>query len=486
MLFNSDLFIFLFLPLTLLGWFLLNHLKQYRFAEAFLLGMSLWFYSYFHLNYLWIILASIAGNYLISLAMEYKKHSIFMWAGILYNLGLLFYFKYFDFFLENLNLLFPSGEFVLRGILMPLGISFFTFQQLSYIIDRAKGEAPHYPFLLYANFITFFPQLIAGPIVLHTELVPRLTDLSVRRPTKEGFAAGIQRFVLGLSKKVLLADPLSLVVDYGFDKVWYLDTVSAIIVVFTYAFQMYFDFSGYCDMAIGIGRMFNITLPENFNSPYKSESIQEHWQRWHMTLTRFFTKYVYIPLGGSRKGELRTILNILLVFLLSGLWHGANWTFVLWGLLQGIACVVNRKGFFKGLPGPLMTLGTFTYFALSMAVFRSPDLSLALEMFRHIFTPAWTGFLPELASAFAIPEAYVFTQALTLKAPGLLSAFYLCLFGLWFMVSILVLRGKNAAELTAEHEEKGYPKGYALLLAFLFAWSVVSLSKAGPFLYFNF
>ena len=205
-----------------------------------------------------------------------------------------------------------------------------------------------------------------------------------------------------------------------------------------------------------------------------------------MTLTRFFTNYVYYPLGGSRKGEFMTALNIMTVFFLSGLWHGAAWTYVVWGLMQGAAVVFQRTGAGRGLPGIVKKLCSFSYFAFSLAVFRSESLSLALEMFRHAFTPAWTGFLTELASAFSIPETYVFVQALTLKAPQLLPGFYLAVFGGFFALCIFLLTRKNAAETVAGHERRGRPKGYGLILGFLFAFSVISLSKAGAFLYFNF
>ena len=495
MLFNSTIFIFLFLPVTLFGWFGLHHFRLRGPAQLFLLAMSLWFYAYFHTEYLWIILASLFGNYLCSALMKRGNHKLWMWAGILFDLGLLFYFKYFDFFLENLHALLHSESFVPLGILLPLGISFFTFQQLSCLIDRGQGKAEHYPFLQYANFITFFPQLIAGPIVLHEELVPQLADPEKQRFDPFHFGKGIERFVLGLSKKVLLADPLSTVVQYGFDRVWYLDTVSAFVTMLAYAFQLYFDFSGYCDMALGIGEMFNLTLPENFNSPYKASSMQELWRRWHMTLTWFFTQYVYIPLGGSRRGAVWTYVNILIVFLLSGLWHGANWTFVLWGLLQGTAVcfgrfrrALERKGTkLPQLPHSLRVMLTVLYFALTLGIFRSDNLFLAQQLYLHLFTPAWTGFLLELASAFQPVEGYAAAQLLTLKAPELVPWFYAALFASWMLAALFILRGKNTAELSATHwQDEKRITAKPVLLGVLFFWCVISLSQAGEFLYFNF
>ena len=337
MLFNSYIFIFIFLPAVLLGWYGLNKLQKYELAKVFLTGMSLWFYGYFNTYYLFIIIASILINYLISYLLTFCKtrraNHFGLFAGVAANLAILFYFKYYDFFIENINYVFRA-DFNLKHILLPLGISFFTFQQLSFIIDRCTGKTEHYSFINYAAFVTFFPQLIAGPIVLYKEIIPQFDDLSRRNFDISSFARGISLFVIGLSKKVLLADVLALVTNFGFEQTYFLDSPSTLLVILSYTFQIYFDFSGYSDMAIGLGYMFNVQLPVNFNSPYKACSVKELWQRWHMTLSRFFVTYVYIPLGGSKKGKARTILNTMVIFSLSGLWHGANWTYVAWGVMQ--------------------------------------------------------------------------------------------------------------------------------------------------------
>ena len=241
--------------------------------------------------------------------------------------------------------------------------------------------------------------------------------------------------------------------------------------------------------------MLGFSLPENFDSPYKSQSMSEFWRRWHMTLTRFFTKYVYFPLGGSRKGERRALLNILIVFLLSGLWHGANWTFVVWGFVQGLAvafCRIREKQAKAGMPSrfPLpdwaKTLATMAYFILSLVFFRSESLLVAFHMFKHLFTPAWTGFLFELSGSFQLSETYVISQTLSLKAPALLPWCQLALFALWLGSAIFLSSRKKAGEIILAQEKQGYSIKFCLLLAFLFSWSVISLSKASPFLYFNF
>lgn len=334
MLFNSYIFVLLFLPMTVTGWFLLNQIKQYNIANYFLLGMSLWFYGWFNPKYLPIILISILGNFILSrvLLVQGKRiaRKVFLGLGVVLNLGCLFYYKYYDFFISNVNAVFKT-DIALHRLVLPLGISFFTFQQLAFVIDSYKRETPKYDFISYALFVTYFPQLIAGPIVNHDELVPQFQDKRKRTVNWENIARGYYLFALGLSKKVLLADVFGNAVNWGYSNLDGLTTSSTIIIVLSYTLQIYFDFSGYCDMAIGIGRMMNIELPINFNSPYKATTISEFWKRWHMTLTRFFTRYVYIPLGGNRKGKIRTYINTMIVFLLSGLWHGASWTFVLWG-----------------------------------------------------------------------------------------------------------------------------------------------------------
>ena len=405
MLFNSYIFIFIFLPLTLIGWYALNYVRAYEPAKFFLAGMSLWFYGYFNIYYLAVIIASILANYLLSFLLKFSHTAltrrIGLLVGLAINLGLLFYFKYYDFFFENINAIFHAN-FNLKHILLPLGISFFTFQQLSFIIDRCTQKAPHYSFADYITFVTFFPQLIAGPIVLHDEMIPQFDDLSNRRFSSDNFAKGIVLFTIGLGKKVLLADTLAIPVNFGFEQTAFLDTPSTLLVILAYTFEIYFDFSGYSDMAIGLGKMFNIEIPVNFNSPYKACSVKELWQRWHMTLSRFFIQYVYIPLGGSRKGKFGTIFNTFVVFFLSGLWHGANWTYVAWGTMQGLLVIWDNLGIVGvkgsnekvpsrftipgGLDGPLLFHFLICpYFSSAVTVWQM--LFRCLKIFLHLKRP---------------------------------------------------------------------------------------------------
>ena len=307
MLFNSTIFIALFLPLCLIGWYGLQQFKNPAWAKLFLVGMSLWFYGYYNPWYLLILVGSLLVNQGISAAMEHgRSRKLLLTLGLIANIGLLFYFKYFNFFVDNCNFFFHT-DWQIEKIALPLGISFFTFQQISYVVDRYKGEAPCYSLLDYACFVTFFPQLIAGPIVLHSEFIPTLQARKNRKPDWEMFYDGVALFVLGFGKKVLLADVLALLVNSVFDVVgvvqYYLDFWTGLITILCYGFQLYFDFSGYCDMARGIGRMFGFELPVNFRSPFKADSVRDIWKRWHVTLGRFLTAYVYIPLGGNRQGK---------------------------------------------------------------------------------------------------------------------------------------------------------------------------------------
>ena len=498
MLFNSYIFIFIFLPAALLGWYGLNRLGKYQLAKFFLAGMSLWFYGYFNTYYLLIIVISILINYLLSYSLKFfpsgQAGRIGLAAGLLVNLGILFYFKYYDFFLENLNYVFRT-DFNLKHILLPLGISFFTFQQLSFIIDRCTGKAEHYPFADYLTFVTFFPQLIAGPIVLYKEIIPQFEDPGRKNFSPADFAKGISLFVLGLGKKVLLADVLALATNFGFEQTYFLDAPSTLLVILAYTFQIYFDFSGYSDMAMGLGYMFRIVLPVNFRSPYKACSVKELWQRWHITLSRFFITYVYITLGGSKKGKARTIVNTMIVFALSGLWHGANWTYVAWGTMQGCLVVWDNLGIIgiRGstekaparfrLPRWLGWFFTFSFFNLSLFFFRSESMANAFQMFKNLFSFKNTGYIYKLAATMDIPEFYIFKQAATMFAPGILKYAYLIVFLLILAVSAFILTRKNSLEIT---ETADYNSGFCWYIVCIFLWSLISFSQVSTFIYFNF
>ncbi len=484
MLFNSYIFIFCFLPITFIGYFLLNHLRKYKTAQLFLLLMSLYFYAYFNIEYLLIITTSIIINYLLYLMLNNikskKTRKMLLIIGLIINIGSLIYFKYMDFFISNINIIF-NKNFTLLHILLPLGISFFTFQQISFIIDSYKNEVPKYSLMYYASFVTFFPQLIAGPIVTYDELVPQFMDSKKKAINFDNLAKGIYIFAIGLTKKIIIADTFGLAVNWGFDNIGLLDSTNAIIVMLSYTFQIYFDFSGYSDMAIGIGKMFNIDLPENFNSPYKALTIKDFWNRWHMTLTRFFTKYIYIPLGGSRKGTKRTYINILIVFLVSGFWHGANWTFIVWGLLHGLFSIITRKFkyFFDKLHPVLNYIITFTFINFTWIIFRASSIKDALEIMHRITKFNFSSIDSNIAQAFKLPEFDLIAESL-----GIYKYFPFILLTLFFIATLIIIL---ACPNVTEKANKFKPSILNLIITIvLLIWCIISLSGISTFLYFNF
>lgn len=482
MLFNSYIFIFLFLPVTLFFYYFFNRYGKYTAAQVFLIGMSGWFYAYFNPSYLLILCVSILVNYFFHCRICGERRRLYMIAGVVFNLLLLGYFKYFDFFVGNINAVFGTSLAV-KNILLPLGISFFTFQQISFLVDSSRGEIAQCGFIEYALFVMFFPQLIAGPIVTHGEMMIQFRDRAQKRPDIDRMTKGIMLFTLGLSKKVILADALGKAVDWGYGAVSVLDSTNAILISILYTFQLYFDFSGYCDMAKGVGNMLNIELPVNFISPYQSAGIMEFWKRWHITLGRFFTKYVYIPLGGNRKGKLKTCRNSFIVFFLSGLWHGANWTFVLWGVMHGIGYIIDFLGkkFWKKLPRWLLVFLTFCFVDLAFVAFRAPDLGTMLAMYRQIFTGGIGRPMAEIAGFFH-GSMWNYLLEVAPVSSSLIRDFLP--FFLYLGVSgYLAFVGKNAVERAASSR---FGVVSAVGCAVLFLYCVISLSGVSSFLYFNF
>ncbi|HGZ70155.1 MAG TPA: MBOAT family protein [Nitratifractor sp.] len=322
MLFNSVIYIFLFLPFVFVVYFYLNKKHLTTAAKAFLVFASLFFYAWWNVVYLPIILVSLLFNYAVGRTLsENKKIKLskktLLTLGITANLLLLGYFKYADFFISNLSTLLDT-KLSLLHLTLPLAISFFTFQQIAYLVDSYRGETKEYDFLNYALFVTFFPQLIAGPIVHHSEMMPQFAKLKNSIFNYSNIALGLFIFTIGLFKKVVIADTFAQLATIGFDQMGSLNFYEAWATSLSYTFQLYFDFSGYTDMAIGSALLFNIKLPTNFLSPYKATSIQDFWRRWHITLSRFLKDYIYIPLGGNRKRGLRTYTNLFTTFLLGG------------------------------------------------------------------------------------------------------------------------------------------------------------------------
>lgn len=502
MLFNSYIFLFLFLPFCLGGFYLFAHWGKSVPAKLWLTGFSLWFYGYFNPSYLLIMIFSILFNYVcfrLINATGPNRSRIMMAAGVLCNLGILFYFKYFDFFIENVNAVFGTS-FLLKGILLPLGISFFTFQQIGFLVDTYRGEIRECSFLDYALFVSFFPQLIAGPIVNHNEMMPQFDKIGKQKLDWDRFAGGVFLFTLGMVKKVLVADTFGKAVNWGYANVLNLSGVDSALLILFYVLQLYFDFSGYCNMARGLGWLFGIEIPVNFNSPYKAVSIVDFWKRWHITLSRFFTKNVYIPLGGNRKGRGRMYFNLFLIYLLSGIWHGAGWTFVLWSVTQGVLYIVTRmwqlhqkekreKSGKAKAAGPVRgqvvkvagVLFTFVYFSLTCVFFRSETVGQALEIFRHLFTGGIALPAEAMMQSFNLDEFWYVIKLLHLDS---LPYSQMYLGGIITVVTMaVVFFAPNADEVAVRFRPKAWN---ALVTAGLFLWCVLSLSGVSSFLYFNF
>ncbi|MEN6347918.1 MAG: MBOAT family protein [Syntrophomonas sp.] len=499
MLFNSYEFIFVFLPISLLVYFFLNYRCYTFIAKAWLVLSSLFFYSWWNVAYLPLILASILFNYLLgSLLSSDRPRGRSLWfvkdepegpspwsarrliliLGICTNVALLAYFKYADFLIANVNLIL-SSHFRLLGLTLPLAISFFTFQQIAYLVDAYRGEAREYDLLNYTLFVTFFPHLIAGPIVHHKEMMPQFKSLENKSWNYENVARGLFLFSMGLFKKVVIADTLAVWATWGFDTAPALSFFEAWIVSLSYTFQIYFDFSGYTDMALGLALMFNIRLPINFNSPYKSLNIQDFWRRWHMTLSRFLRNYIYIPLGGNRRGQLRLYNNLLATFLIGGLWHGAAWTFVFWGFLHGLALVVHRiwqKTNIK-MNRILAWLLCFNFVNICWVFFRARSWGDALKVLQGmagmngVVLPQW--FAARLGSLYS--QGIAFGNLALENASRSVLVLAAC-----FLIALFT---RNSMEMEERFRPNLLHAAFAGLIAIV---AILSMTRVSEFLYFNF
>lgn len=486
MLFNSYEYIFAFLPLTFFIYFFLLSKRLVVGAKGFLVFASLFFYSWWNIAYLPIILSSMLFNYIVgnSLNDNFGKVKInkktLLTAGIIVNLSMLGYFKYADFFIENFNFAF-DGSMPLLHLALPLAISFFTFQQIAYLVDSYRAETKEYDFLNYALFVTFFPQLIAGPIVHHKQMMPQFASRWNLVKNYKNIALGIFIFSIGLFKKVVIADTFAIWATKGFDVAPVLNFFEAWVTSLSYTFQLYFDFSGYTDMAIGAALLFNIKLPINFNSPYKAKDIQDFWRRWHITLSNFLRDYIYIPLGGNRKGNFRTYNNLMITFILGGLWHGAGWTFVFWGFLHGAALVIHR--FWKKLGFTMNSILawfiTFNFVNIAWVFFRAKEWDDAIKVIKGMF--GFSGFVISDKSLAKIS----FMQDYIVSNPEIFGRliFGSTPFSMIIGAVLVVTMFKNSMEY-----KNSFRPTYKLLV-FLIAvdiYTILNLSKVSEFLYFNF
>ena len=512
MLFNSHLFIFGFLPIVLLGFYQIGRYNQHL-AALWLAAASLFFYGWWDERFVGLLLTSIAFNYAAGFCIGHKigrANKLILACAISGNLALLGYFKYANFFIESLNELLEK-DLPIREFFLPLGISFFTFTQIAFLVDTYQGKVKEFNFIHYTLFVTYFPHLIAGPVLHHKEMMPQFAKASSYRFSHENMVVGLTIFFIGLFKKVVLADEIAVYVAPVFSSPATLSFIDAWGGALSYSIQLYFDFSGYSDMAIGLSRLFGVRLPLNFHSPYKSVNVIEFWRRWHMTLSRFLRDYLYIPLGGNRHGYGRRYLNLLLTMLLGGLWHGAGWTFILWGCLHGFYLTANHgwHAFRRWIgqdPGKplslpfrvLSTLLTFLTVTVAWVVFRSENTHTAMMILKAMsgydglilpekWLEQWGAFGQFLATQgvdFGISDPLIKSTAL--KWIGILLVI------IWLMPNTQQLMANYDPALDAPI--KGKPKrllwrpswGWLAVCVACAVYSILSISKLSEFIYFQF
>ena len=470
MLFNSYPFVLVFLPLVVAGFAVLAHWRARTAVLAFLIVASLAFYAWWNWKFLPLILFSILFNFSLGRLLQRRvrdggasaaRPRRLLALGIAVNLGLLGYFKYRNFFVDTAGVALGAG-WQLPPLVLPLAISFFTFEQITYLVDAYHGDTGEYDFLSYCLFISFFPHLISGPIVRFKQLVPQFTVAETFVFSQSNLTTGLFIFAIGLFKKVMLADTFSPWVAPIFDHAPAVVFSDAWGATLAFALQLYFDFSGYTDMAIGLALMLNIRLPENFDSPYQAHSIIDFWRRWHMTLSDFLRDYLYIPLGGNRKGSVRRYLNLFITMLLGGLWHGASWTFVLWGGLHGVYVAINHLWRRVGvqLPAALSWAVTFVAVMVGWVFFRAPSLQRARVILAGM--AGLNGFTwPHLPSSIGGNRFKLLLPALA-----------------------LVLWCPNRQAIMQWRWESDY--AYAVAFALLAGLSILRLGDPSPFLYFQF
>lgn len=490
MLFNSYEFIFLFLPISFSVYFYLNNKKLTTASKTWLVFTSLFFYSWWNIIYLPLILISILFNYnitnqIIKLSLLPKKdHSKkqLLQLGLVFNIGLLIYFKYMDFFIENTNHVLGVNINLLH-MALPLAISFFTLQQVAFLIDSYEGLVKEKDLLNYTLFVTFFPQLIAGPIVHHKEMMPQFAGIKNKILNYVNISTGMYIFSIGLFKKVILADTFALWSNTGFDVATNLNFLESWSTSLTYTFQLYFDFSGYTDMAVGTALLFNIKLPHNFNSPYKATGMIDFWQRWHITLSTFITVYIYTPLVRSyRKLTFnKAMLATFITFFIAGLWHGASWMFIIFGSLHGLGLITNhywKKTKLKLHPF-LAWLITFNFVNISFIFFRAKDWETAIKVCKGMVN------LNNLVLPMSLTTKIKFLNPYSNNFSGFLEnihgsrdTIFLLLFAF-----VLILMFKNSTQKSLAFKPRLY---HSIFMTAIFVFSILLLNRRSQFLYFNF
>lgn len=469
MVFSSMVFLWVFLPIVFVLAFLI---RKPRYQNVLLVIASLIFYAWGEPRYVLLLLFSIVMNWLFGLAIDGfgKQKKLWLILNILANLGLLGYFKYGNLFISTINRFRPGQELPLLSVTLPIGISFFTFQALSYTIDLYRGKFKVQKNLLHmALYMCLFPQLLSGPIVKYKDIYTELTE---RTMTREKVALGFRRFLYGLGKKVIIANVLGEVVDtlYGMDP-GAMGSGAAWCAAILYTLQIYYDFAGYSDMAIGTAQLFGFNYPENFNYPYISSSIQEFWRRWHISLSTWFRDYLYIPLGGNRKGKYRTYLNLWIVFAVTGFWHGARWTFLGWGLYHGFFMMIERMGFNKFLKKHQIFahLYAIIVFTVGWVFFRAESIGQSLSIIKRMF----------------LPWMYMQDQSgiLTLLTAKVLVTILIAVIGCGLFQTVFST-GKLAA--AAKKWKYSLPEAIFCTLIFLYSILLLASNTYNAFIYFKF
>lgn len=480
--FNSFIFILLFLPLTVTLYYTLNKIND-TVGKIVLLIASIIFYAYTDRVTLIVLGISLVLNYGFALAIANVKkwRSFYLFTPIVINTGILLYFKYLNFVIENVNHFFMKS-IPLKEMILPIGISFFTFQQIAYMVAVYRKEIEKNNILDYLVYILYFPKILMGPLTEPTDFMAQINDTTLKKVNLDNIVFGIKIFSFGLFKKVMLADVFAKAVTWGYTNIDIATSMDWILVMLFYTFEIYFDFSGYSDMAVGTSLMLNIKLPINFDSPYKAISIRDFWKRWHISLTKFFTKYIYIPLGGSKKGIFFTYVNTMIVFLISGIWHGANWTFIVWGILHGVLSIFDRifDKYQKKICKPIRWICTFIVINILWLLFRSDSINQWLDIIAKIISFQNLNISDGIIQIFNLQETVFISNVLGV------TEFVKNIRGFWMIVYLIVSYGIC---LLFENNYKKLEKISWITMfvsSIAFVWGFICLSGESVFVYFNF
>lgn len=481
--FNSYIFILAFMPVFLLAYFLLNKIN-YTVGKLLVIAASALFYAYSDITMLFMIAISMVINFLFAKLIEKSNgfQKLYMALPVVINVLLLLIFKYTNFAITNVNTLFGK-EIALRNLVLPVGISFFTFQQIAYVVAIYRKEIKTVNIIDYISYILYFPKLLMGPLMDPVDFISQYDDSELKKVNWDNIAYGLKIFSFGLIKKALLADTFAKVVTWGFSNYDEISSIDCILVMLFYTFEIYFDFSGYTDMAVGVSQMLNITLPINFDSPYKALSIRDFWKRWHISLTKFLTKYIYIPFGGSKKGLFFTCLNTMIVFLVSGIWHGANWTFILWGVLHGLFSIFDRftEKYVAKIFKPVRWVLTFAVVNVLWLLFRADSVGQWKEMLANLVSFANMTVSVDLLSAFYFPESVLLVREITFFAQNSAVLNSVIMYGFIFTASAVCLIPENNYKTL-----KKVSWISMIFAAIFFIWGVTCLGQESVFVYFNF